>query len=670
MAIIKCPECGHQINETATVCPICGEKIAGNIVKCNFCGEVYFKDDGICPRCYRSLPQGEDDTDETVSSEDSSVDNTNGSSEGSANPPVDLNEVVGESEKVVVSEQTEEKGDDADTDKVDAQVQKEVEEEDEDEIAQQQPVDKDNDNSESVAESDDAEEEAYIDTDDENLEKPVHEDDGKVEEDKGKHKYIPVVVSLAIAALIAAVSLYFYNASKLDDETRAYDIAMESNDVREMQNFLRNFPNATSKHKQEVQDKIEHINKHKDDLSVIMLTRDKEKIMQFLNNYPETPKKQTLLAMVDSIDWEDAQKQNTKDAYEHYLEAHAAGLFAQEAKDRIAVKIVAANAEDEARAKSLFREFFLSVNGNESSRLMATLSPQMTSFIGTNNPSNGDVVAWMNRQHKDDVSHVIWKLNHDYKITKREQNNVRESTVDFTAKQTLNYKDGRTSSEHYKVTATVTDNNKISSMSMTKYVPKPGEQSASSSSSGSPSAGNGKPSVGNSSPKPSGTSSSPKPSGTSSSPKPTGTSNASKPSGTSNASKSSGSSNASKPSGSGNASKPSGSGNASKPSGSGNASKPSGSGNASKPSGSSNANKPSGSSNASKPSGSGNASKPSGSGNASKPSGSSNASKPSNGTNKQNTGSKPSSAKKRLKQVLGKIILRNPRKRQFQYYDY
>ncbi|MBR6181556.1 MAG: zinc-ribbon domain-containing protein [Prevotella sp.] len=528
MAIIKCPECGHQINETATVCPSCGEKIAGNIVKCLYCGEVYFKDDGICPRCYRPLPHDDFASDETPSSVDTSVDNDNSPLENlpeSSTAHGEIQQESGKDELGLESEPIDEKFDESESDDADEPLASE-----DDEITKQLPKDKDTD-SKSMLEGDDVEEESYIDTDDENLAKPVHEDEGKAEEEKGKLKYIPVVVSLAIAALIAAVSLYFYNASKLDDETRAYDIAIGSNDIKEMQNFLLKFPDATSKHKEAIQGKIEYINKHKDDLSFIMMTRNKDNILQFLNNFPDTPKKQTLLAMVDSIDWEDAMKLNTKEAYEHYLEAHATGLFAKEAKDKLAVKILAANAEDEARAKSLFREFFLSVNGNESSRLEATLSPQLSSFMGTSNPSSGDVVAWMNRQHKEDISNVIWKLNHDYKITKREQNDIKVSTVDFTAKQTINYKDGRTSNEHYKVTATVT-NNKISSMSMTKYVPKPTEQT----SSGNSTTGSSKPSTNNSSsnsqnnkPSGNGTSTS-KPSGSSTPSKPANTQ--SKPSGT------------------------------------------------------------------------------------------------------------------------------------------
>lgn len=61
MAIIKCPECGHQISDKAPVCPNCGVEIAGKVTKCPFCGEVYFNDEAACPHCHKqTLNHNED----------------------------------------------------------------------------------------------------------------------------------------------------------------------------------------------------------------------------------------------------------------------------------------------------------------------------------------------------------------------------------------------------------------------------------------------------------------------------------------------------------------------------------------------------------------------------------------------------------------------------------
>ena len=55
MAIIKCPECGHQVSDKAATCPSCGVNIAGKVMRCPECGEVIFKDQTMCPNCHCPL---------------------------------------------------------------------------------------------------------------------------------------------------------------------------------------------------------------------------------------------------------------------------------------------------------------------------------------------------------------------------------------------------------------------------------------------------------------------------------------------------------------------------------------------------------------------------------------------------------------------------------------
>ncbi|MGM9702809.1 MAG: zinc ribbon domain-containing protein [Prevotella sp.] len=62
MAIIKCPECGHQVSDKAASCPSCGVGIAGKVVKCPECGEVVFNDQPLCPKCHCPLQNVVDTT--------------------------------------------------------------------------------------------------------------------------------------------------------------------------------------------------------------------------------------------------------------------------------------------------------------------------------------------------------------------------------------------------------------------------------------------------------------------------------------------------------------------------------------------------------------------------------------------------------------------------------
>lgn len=59
MAIIKCPECGHQTSDKAPICPSCGVEIAGKITRCSYCGEIYFKSDVVCPHCHKTSDSAE-----------------------------------------------------------------------------------------------------------------------------------------------------------------------------------------------------------------------------------------------------------------------------------------------------------------------------------------------------------------------------------------------------------------------------------------------------------------------------------------------------------------------------------------------------------------------------------------------------------------------------------
>lgn len=81
MAIIKCPECGHQVSDKAPTCPQCGVEIAGKIEKCPQCGDVHFKEQQVCPNCHYGV-QGAWNVERGVPSEDG---NTPGDAQGTWN---------------------------------------------------------------------------------------------------------------------------------------------------------------------------------------------------------------------------------------------------------------------------------------------------------------------------------------------------------------------------------------------------------------------------------------------------------------------------------------------------------------------------------------------------------------------------------------------------------
>ncbi len=51
MAIIRCPECNHEVSTLAQTCPFCGVNIAGNLVTCPDCGKTLLRQTKTCPNC-------------------------------------------------------------------------------------------------------------------------------------------------------------------------------------------------------------------------------------------------------------------------------------------------------------------------------------------------------------------------------------------------------------------------------------------------------------------------------------------------------------------------------------------------------------------------------------------------------------------------------------------
>ncbi len=550
MAIIKCPECGHQISEKATVCPICGIGIAGKVIRCAYCGEVYLKADGLCPNCHRPAKaivfddeEDEEDIKEKATSKEKDV------------KPATEGKVV-EKEKVVENENETPQEAHAAISEKNAATDAVADNDDTWEAAMHEdeatpPVSKESDPKDGQADpttpttyDQNDDEDTYIDDEENEAVGIVTEDAGEEKGQERRRGFLPVAVSLAITALIAAVCFYFYNENKMTTEHADLDAAINAGTKDAIWNFQRNHPDATEESRNKANEELKKLSDREQQEALISTMRDKSNILAFLSKYPDHPKKAQLLQIVDSIDWEEAKLINKKEAYEKYLAEHSEGIFAKEAKDKITTKVVTATEDDKAMAKSLFRDFFLAVNGKDTGRLTASMNNTITSFMGKENASKDDVTEWMKKQYEGGVQTVTWKLDHNYNIKILEQNEKKDYTMDFTGHRTSIHNDGRATTEHYKFNAKVNDG-KISSMTMEKYTPSASSESSSSSSSSSTS----KPSSGSTS-KPASSS------GTTS--KPSGGTTASKPASSGTTSKPSGGTTASKPASSGTTSKSSG----------------------------------------------------------------------------------------------------------------
>lgn len=87
MALIKCPECGKEISESAVSCPNCGIQL-NNKKFCKFCSASIDKDCIICPRCGKQVESlGGDDRNIIINNNNSASASAAASAYASASAP-------------------------------------------------------------------------------------------------------------------------------------------------------------------------------------------------------------------------------------------------------------------------------------------------------------------------------------------------------------------------------------------------------------------------------------------------------------------------------------------------------------------------------------------------------------------------------------------------------
>lgn len=378
MAIIKCPECGHQISDRAPVCPSCGVEIAGKITRCPQCGEIYFKDQDVCPNChYANLSANESNANEH------------------ATPTL-----------IPVVPQQESNGG----------------------------------------------------SDDEPTTPPK------------KKSHAALIISFVLALIVCAISFYFYNQAKTSKETEAYEYAMTSSDPLVLQSYLDTYKDGTRIHRDSIQHRLNYIKQIDKDWQNAVASNSKGVLEDYIKKYPNSHNKVIAQRKIDSIDWALAKTLNTIEGYNDYAKEHPYGEHVDEANDKaqeLNLKIV--QPEEKEMVSSVFRRFFQAINSREESALSSAVSDYLSSFLGKQEASKSDVVSFMYKIWKDDITNMNWRIMNDYKIEKKPVGEEMEYLVQFTATQKIDRTDPTKETEaKYRIKAKIGSDQKITEFNMTK----------------------------------------------------------------------------------------------------------------------------------------------------------------------------------------------------------
>lgn len=298
----------------------------------------------------------------------------------------------------------------------------------------------------------------------------------RMSEEPKKKSHVPLVVSVVIAAIICAICFYFYQKANNDKEMKEYEFAMQSSDPLVLQSYLDTFTAAPGEHRDSIAAHLNAIIQGDREWTNAVVSGSKTAIEDYLKNHPNTSHTLEARHKIDSLDWVAAMNLNTPESLKEYLNAHPDGEHyaeVQQQYDKVNSTIV--SPADETMIKALFKKYFQSINAKDENSLVGTVSTILKTFLGKENANQSDVIGFLHKLYKEDISNMIFNLNNDFKIDKKPSDTGGfEYNVNFSTGQLIERGD-RKENNRYRIRATVTPEGKISGFNMVKIVEQPAE---------------------------------------------------------------------------------------------------------------------------------------------------------------------------------------------------
>ena len=485
MAMIKCPECGHVVSDRAPSCPSCGAKIENEVIKCPVCGEAYFKEQTECPHCHHRTANASTMENEQPNnvvppapqSPSAGVADTNVPQQPSNNAYVQptVTPVAAQQQQNVYgsSQGMQSQASQPVNNAYQGQPVQPTQQQGGYQAQPAQPTQQQSGYQAQPAQPTNGPQSQFG-----NPQQPQY---GQVPPQtpppgtqQPQNKNILTIALISVVALLfIGLGAYFFFGSSGNKEQQAYEYALNSNDPAVLESYLNNYRDADPMHRDKISQQLAQLKQSELDWTNTMVSGSKTALADYLSKYPNSTHKAEAERKIDSLDWLVAKKANTAEAYNLYVTEHPNGVYIDEANNNLNVaKTKNITPKEKEMLALVFRSVFRSINDRDDEGLTSNFSDFLSSFLGKSNASKSDVIAFLNKIYKDDITAMEWRANNDMKITKREIGiDEYEYSVDFSAKQKIEREDEDKETEaNYRIKAKVNPDGKITELNMVKVI--------------------------------------------------------------------------------------------------------------------------------------------------------------------------------------------------------
>lgn len=281
-----------------------------------------------------------------------------------------------------------------------------------------------------------------------------------------KHTWVYIlVVGIILAAIVGLGAVYyFYQSSQSED--KAYVMLEGNENVQDYEDYLKNYPNGP--HAEEVRQRLEELKTMYADWTRIQNSEYATDFERFKESHPTSTLVKQADMKIDSLDWVTAQKLNTPEAMEEYLDKHPEGSYISEAgiaQNELANTQVS-DAERQGISESL-NGFFQAFANNDEASLFTYITPTMTQFLSKRNATKADVGNIVKNTYSEDIENCSFVLNNDYQITKSVSSDGKVAyKVSFSVDQHIQRSGEGKTFGSYTANATLTGEFKLSALTL------------------------------------------------------------------------------------------------------------------------------------------------------------------------------------------------------------
>ena len=250
------------------------------------------------------------------------------------------------------------------------------------------------------------------------------------------------VVLLLLLAVVGGIGFYQY---KIYSEEREYEqgeqeawLNIERFDredmldslLRAVKHYQRHYPDG--RHAEQVLNVRMRVDSEQRDWKQVLQDLSIDNLEEFIRQHSDGYFRKYASSMIDSLLYLEAKEEDTYKAYHSYVAGNEDGKYVRQAIKRMKQLAAGSVGKGEAiAAENTVRQHFDALAAADNQMLLATLAPDVSSYIGKPDATHADIVRYMASIHEDANREISFSVS-DMSTSKQTTDGNIEFKVSFS----------------------------------------------------------------------------------------------------------------------------------------------------------------------------------------------------------------------------------------------